>query len=246
MNTKFREYELKDYESIKKFIKGGLAIFTIRNEKTGNRFTYKFKRNDKNPSVYWVYMLCMAQEDDTKNYKFLGGFSEEKKFINSPKAQIKNTIGVKAIDWFCRHLYKEDFPPELKIYHLSHCGRCGRPLTTPDSIISGFGPDCMKKEIMGGNTQPVKNLEQFTQDYEQFQENLKQKVINEVGIPNEKLVLKEYQNKAIDDLTQSAGKTLLLPNNLGKSEPESARNAKNGDKKNIFQRSVQLTLDLFK
>src|ERR1700675_3055956 len=36
---------------------------------------------------------------------------------------------------------------------MGKCGRCGKPLTVPESIASGFGPDC--REMMGMAAAPV-------------------------------------------------------------------------------------------
>lgn len=154
--TNFSEHLISDYAGIKKFITGGSAIFTLRNEKTQNRFTYKFKQNQGNPDVFWVYLLCQADNTNDKSYKFLGGFSEDQKYLHSKNAQIKSTTdGVKVIQWFCEELYKEALPAYVKFYHLSHCGRCGKQLTTPDSIINGFGPECLKHEIANGFVKPI-------------------------------------------------------------------------------------------
>lgn len=32
----------------------------------------------------------------------------------------------------------------VEIWHEGKCGRCGRQLTVPESIESGFGPECVK------------------------------------------------------------------------------------------------------
>lgn len=213
MNTKFQEYEISDYEGMKKFIQAGNAIFTLRNEKTNNRFTYKFKQNQNNPDVFWVYVLCMSDNSDDKSYKFLGGFSEEKKFIHSPKAQIKyDNPSVKTIDWWCKTLYDGKIPNYVKMYHLSHCGRCGKQLTSPDSIISGFGPECLKYEILQGNTQPVKYLEQQAEQLE--------KALFPPGEPkynlteNQEMIVKEYQKqpKTFIEVVKGIGKQLAFWN----------------------------------
>jgi hypothetical protein len=31
----------------------------------------------------------------------------------------------------------------LEFWHEGRCGRCGRRLTVPDSIASGYGPECV-------------------------------------------------------------------------------------------------------
>ena len=52
----------------------------------------------------------------------------------------KNSQGVKAFGWLLKHI--NDLPENIKIWHNGYCGKCGRMLTVPDSIDSGFGPVC--------------------------------------------------------------------------------------------------------
>ena len=42
-----------------------------------------------------------------------------------------------------RHLlHHGNLPPALEVWHEGRCGRCGRKLTTPQSVETGFGPVC--------------------------------------------------------------------------------------------------------
>lgn len=34
---------------------------------------------------------------------------------------------------------------KMEYYHVGRCGRCARPLTVPESILNGIGPDCAAK-----------------------------------------------------------------------------------------------------
>ena len=34
--------------------------------------------------------------------------------------------------------------PTVKVFHSGKCGKCGKKLTTPESIKSGLGPYCSK------------------------------------------------------------------------------------------------------
>ena len=211
----FNEHLIKDYASIKKFIMAGNAIFTIKNEKTGNRFTYKFKQNQGNPDVYWVYMLCQSDNTNEKSYKFLGGFSEERKFLHSKAAQIKNnTLGVKSIEWYCKHIYLEDIPSYVNFYHLSHCGRCGKQLTTPDSIINGFGPECLKYEIAEGFVKPkIKSTEIGFIERELFPE-IKLQLTEQ-----EEMIVERYvgtDKKGFMEIIKGYGKQLSLKLNFSK------------------------------
>jgi hypothetical protein len=36
-------------------------------------------------------------------------------------------------------------PPDAEVMHEGRCACCGRPLTVPESIERGIGPDCWEK-----------------------------------------------------------------------------------------------------
>ena len=55
-----------------------------------------------------------------------------------------NTVPVKAFMYFCAGIKNNKIQKNLKIRHEGRCGRCNRKLTTPDSIDSCFGPECIK------------------------------------------------------------------------------------------------------
>lgn len=157
----FQEYELKEYDGIMRFITAGNAIFTIRNEKTNNRLTYNFRQCRSNPDLFWVHVLFLPNNQSKSSYRFLGGFTEITGYKHSNHSRIKHdSLSAQVIFWFAEKLISKQLPSYIKVYHTSHCGRCGKLLTTPDSILSGFGPECLKVEIKSGNTQPVKLLEQ--------------------------------------------------------------------------------------
>ncbi|MGQ4872128.1 MAG: DUF6011 domain-containing protein, partial [Candidatus Thorarchaeota archaeon] len=40
----------------------------------------------------------------------------------------------------CTSVYNVALPEKVRIWHEGKCGRCGRRLTVPESIESGYGP----------------------------------------------------------------------------------------------------------
>lgn len=146
-----QSHEIKDIENIKKFIFAGDALITIKNVDTGNRFTFKIKKRGDKPrptpiDLYWVSVLTMPNNNDDGAYKFIGSMSREEGFRSSPKSYIKdNSLSVKVANYyFNRLLGFSKFPlhSNVKTYHNGFCGRCGRILTVPESIETGFGADC--------------------------------------------------------------------------------------------------------
>lgn len=124
----------------KEFIKAGKAIFTIQNENTGNRFTYKVKQAKSDP-VWFVSILNGA--DNNSNYAYIGTiFNTNFRWTQKSKVSQEST-GFKSFAWFLRNV--EALPENVKVHHEGRCGRCGRRLTVPESIKSGIGPECAKR-----------------------------------------------------------------------------------------------------
>jgi hypothetical protein len=54
-----------------------------------------------------------------------------------------NSTVNKAFSWTWDLINKGiEFPPSFHFYHEGKCAKCGRQLTTPESIDRGFGPIC--------------------------------------------------------------------------------------------------------
>jgi len=131
------------------FITGGNATFTLRSKATGARYTYKVRRAKDNPAyanngvVYFVSLL--SGPDNTGDYVYIG-MIKHNVFQLTRKSHMNNdSIPVKALAWSLRRLVGGILPAELEIWHAGKCGRCGRTLTVPESVASGFGPECAGK-----------------------------------------------------------------------------------------------------
>lgn len=128
------------------FILGGAATFTLRSKATWTRYTYKVTLAKPNPAypnsvpVYFVSLL--SGPDNTDDYTYLG-VVKNKAFTLTAKSRMNpESAPVKAIAYTVRHLVANDLPAQLEIWHAGRCGRCNRVLTVPESVASGFGPEC--------------------------------------------------------------------------------------------------------
>ena len=126
-----------------KFALAGNATLTLEGLRT--RFTYKIeKTKDDRRTLFWVYV--MNGSDNEKDYRFLGGvyaegtdFGTAYGFYVSSRSPIgKSSLSARAFSWFIKH--PED--PRMHVFHAGTCGKCGRKLTTPESIRTGLGPVC--------------------------------------------------------------------------------------------------------
>lgn len=132
----YMENQLKNSD-IKKFIFAGNSTFTLLNTTTNNRFTYKVRKSKDN-DIFFVSVLTGS--DNISNYTFIG-FIKNNKFFYSKKSRISvEAVSFKAINWFFNHI--NNLPSIINVLHEGKCGRCGRKLTTPESINRGLGPEC--------------------------------------------------------------------------------------------------------
>ena len=128
-------------EKAYQFIHGGNSVFTVLNTLTKNRFTYKVKRH-KVEDVYFVNLLV---NPDT--YVYIG-FLKHGNFILSKKSKFsKDSQSVKVFNYIYTKLKIGNLPDIIEFWHEGKCGKCGRSLTVPESIDSGFGPECIKKIV---------------------------------------------------------------------------------------------------
>ena len=136
--------EMTETENIRRFIRGGKSRFTLRSKKTGTRYTYMVKKA-KDGDVHFIFSLY--GNDNTSAYSYLGMLKDKKLQLTRASKFKADSPQVKALDWSMRKIETEDIVPnELEFWHEGRCARCGRPLTVPESIETGFGPKCYTME----------------------------------------------------------------------------------------------------
>lgn len=149
METKKEIHQLTD-KNLLTFILAGNATFTVTNESSGNRFTYRIRKAGygtatfKDTDVFYVSVLTGS--DNTSSYQYLGTFfsGTSKTYVHSTKSKISiSADSNKVLTWFFNHFVKNTTKyPTVKVYHAGKCGKCGRKLTTPESVETGLGPHC--------------------------------------------------------------------------------------------------------
>lgn len=155
MTTTEMQGRLTDLAATKQFLFAGHAILTLVNDQSGVRYTYKVSApknpNDTSP-VFFVSLL--SGPDNTADYTYLGtifgnGNLSTRFRLTRKSSMGPNTAPVRHFDTFITQLIIFGQMPEgLAVYHEGRCGRCGRLLTVPESVTSGFGPECI--QLMGG------------------------------------------------------------------------------------------------
>ena len=129
------------------FIFAGKAIFTLRSVVSAKHYTYRIAK--KEGEMLWFvsvlsapgterpfkYMCVIRQPD---NGCFHWKITSKSKFKDDSPAYV-------AFDWFLRKVLDENeagINAQAEFWHEGKCGRCGRPLTDPESIARGIGPIC--------------------------------------------------------------------------------------------------------
>ena len=134
-----------EISKIKGFITAGKALFTLKNEETGNRFTFKVsKRKESNKDMFFVSLL--NGPDNYSNYMYVGTIFDKNFRLTRNSKVTQAAPSFKAFKWLWSMINGDNqLPKQIKIYHKGKCARCGRRLTVPESIESGFGPHCFEK-----------------------------------------------------------------------------------------------------
>lgn len=135
-----------EHENARKFALAGNATFTLVSEDTQKRFTYRMSKCDKNAALYFIEVLVGS--DNVSDYRYCGCYNNDTcKF--TPTVSYRNSptyawpASLRAIQYFLCNI--DNLSCKLHMYHEGKCARCGRKLTTPESITRGIGPECLRR-----------------------------------------------------------------------------------------------------
>jgi len=131
--------------AIQQFILAGKSFFTIQNKETEKRFTYKVCQatdDDKKPKDLWFVSILVGSDNDN-SYQYAGIITSGGFRITAKSRITDEATSVKAFTWLWGMIKSNrELPEKVEFYHAGRCARCGRKLTTPESIELGFGPKC--------------------------------------------------------------------------------------------------------
>lgn len=140
-------------EQAHSFALAGNAILTLQSTKTGTHFTFKVVKADAEKSAlkgysndgdtYFVKILTEGSADEG-TFTYLGMIKGGQFRLTRASRVTMDSPCVKAFSWFWG---LGTLPETLVIRHEGRCGRCGRTLTEPVSIDSGYGPEC--RQMLG-------------------------------------------------------------------------------------------------
>lgn len=124
------------------FFTAGKAIFTVKNNETGNRFTFRVK-SAKSQRLLW-FVSVLNGPNNSNDYLYIGSIFGLK-FTTTTNSKVnRQAMSFKAFDWIWKHVnHYGPLPHYVEVFHEGRCGRCGRKLTVPSSIKRGIGPECV-------------------------------------------------------------------------------------------------------
>jgi hypothetical protein len=136
---------LTTWDAVRKFIFAGNAYFTLRSMKTGTRFTYRVRvrqNNDDGKLIHFVSLLRGPNNDE--DYAYMGCIVNMTDFHMTDKSRLsQKAMSMTAWMWmYALMLHDQPMPALLEIWHEGRCGRCGKRLTVPESVVTGYGSEC--------------------------------------------------------------------------------------------------------
>ena len=141
---------ITDPKTALRFMFAGKTIITFRSQKSGNHYTYKIMPfpDNKDPQHPAYRVLLLTGPNNENDYSWLGRIWDNHFFLTPKSREMglsDNTPSILAIRWVLEHLAASKMPPMTEIFHEGRCGRCGRTLSTPESVTIGLGPICASK-----------------------------------------------------------------------------------------------------
>lgn len=137
--------QITNIEQAKTFALAGNATFTVVSKASNNRYTFKVQKGKKEDAPHFVKF--MNGNDNESSFQFLGTIFDEMNYRHSKKAHASEDSTVaKTFKWIFNILngkIDESKFNLIEFWHEGKCGKCGRKLTVPESLITGMGKQCL-------------------------------------------------------------------------------------------------------
>lgn len=136
------------------FILSGNAYFTALSTKTGKRYTYRVAKPKEPPGSgheIWFVSVLKGQNNET-DYGYIGEIlliGGIFKYRRGRKCWESFYSTSDAFEWLWQQITfrtRPDVHPSVELWHEGRCCKCGRKLTTPESVEAGIGPECRKEK----------------------------------------------------------------------------------------------------
>jgi hypothetical protein len=104
------------------------------------------KESNQGGDIYFVSLL--TGPDNTSSYSYLGILDKATADVRlTAKSKVNDTAtSYKVLKRVLNLVWKNETKgitdAGFEVHHSGRCGACGRKLTHPESIKTGFGPEC--------------------------------------------------------------------------------------------------------
>lgn len=142
------------------FVLAGEATITVDNG-AGQHYTFHIYKSKPapqypNPGYFAKVLTGPNNAPGDGDYTYLGivKVDPDRPLDVDPKVQLTGRsrykdgdLPVVVLRWALRVVWQQaqgkyTLPEPFSIRHMGRCGRCKHPLTTPESLDTGLGPDC--------------------------------------------------------------------------------------------------------
>lgn len=145
----------------KDFVTGGRAVFTIEcpgawmhQRGACAHYTYRVSRKEAEPGSQWgdtYFVSLLTGPQNESDYTYLGILDAESGAVRLTRASRMgdDCLAVTLLRRVLARLWAGEADAitaaGFDVHHEGRCCRCGRTLTTPDSIAAGIGPECRSR-----------------------------------------------------------------------------------------------------
>lgn len=142
----------------KNWILAGKAIFTIqcgekRPEGCADHYTFRVKHKPAEMFSKEVYFVSlMTGPDNTRSYTYMGVLDPLTGYVRltAKSRYSEDSVPVRVFRSVTARLWKGEGEmirkaPGWDVMHCGYCGKCGKVLTVPESVASGYGPECSRR-----------------------------------------------------------------------------------------------------
>jgi Family of unknown function (DUF6011) len=199
--------QITDPKTALAFIHAGKATVTFRSLASGNRFTYKIvaaKKRNPNDAPTWFVKLLNGQ-DNNSSYVYIGTIRNNQFFWTGKSHVSKDASSFIGFQFCYSHLADSKIVG-FEVWHEGKCGRCGKKLTVPESIASGFGPDCLGLAGLAAATAVVAASGRAVRGDLNFDGSIHQPKANGLSVEDSKFIAM----KAFRDRNDDAGDAKFL------------------------------------
>ena len=137
-------------EQLLKLIKCGDTMITVQSGKTGIYFTYRIQRT-KQMCAYDIQLVLRKRENGFA-YRYIGTYYIDTDVYIPPQRYVFDVPRTSwppsliAIHYMFNNVERQ--PKGLYVFECIPCKFCGKMLTTPQSIITGAGPECTRTNLI--------------------------------------------------------------------------------------------------